>query len=220
MAGSVDKKSAPLDENLDFTEEDHLLHYRPRIEWEEPPDEYLTDTSTKPASTDIETTRQKTEALINGYKRVNQIIDLVKKKIDSRVKAQGGLDVKLDSLQDQATIAAIKRKFPDKDASKITYDMYKDALACMNKASLSPLAVTSADIKAAKADPTTTSFGGYGSQPGALRAEISNPMAMKPVDLKDFQKKAVVSLFKLMEPMVTANSKGQVAAHEKTKKHG
>jgi len=209
----------PGDVGNDFQEEDYILTYKPKIEWVQPPDEFLDDDRVIAEDTTLNDARNRVTALVNGYKRVQELTALVSQRVDQRVKSSGGLDIVLDSSVDASAIAAIKRKFPSKSSDKITYDMYKEALKCMAKQAPTPPQITSADIKAAKADPYTTNLGGLGSLPGSLRAEINNPAAMKPVDLKKFQENAVLALFKKMEGLVTAAAKGEVATHEKTKPH-
>jgi hypothetical protein len=207
------------DAGHDFQEEDHVLNYRPRIEWVEPEEEFLGEDISPTDDTSLQDARDRVVALVSGYKKVGDLIDAVQQKVDQRVKSAGGLDIVLDASVDAATISAIKRKYPSSDGKKITYDMYRDALKCL--AASAPLVpgITADDIKAAKADPTAVNFGGYGSQPGALRAELSNPATAQPIDLKKYQEQAVTALFKKMESLIVGAAKGEVAHHEKTKPH-
>ena len=208
------------DSGHDFSEEDHILNWRPKIQWVEPDSEFLEGVDTVEVSDNIEDVRNRVKDLVDGYKRVSSLIDLAVKRIDARVKSGGGLEVNLDPIADQSVIAAIKRRFPKEDSSKITYKMYKQALQCMQAGAPLVPAVTAANVRAAKADPTTTNFGGYGNKAGTNRPEVNSlGQAAKPVDLQEYQKNAVISLFKLMEPLISNNSSAAVKLHERTNKH-
>ena len=203
-----------------FEDEDEILNYKPVIEWEEPVDDFLQDNYPVPIEEDIDSLKGRTQGVIDGYDRVNKLATEVQKQIDARVQSLGGLDVQLDPNVDAAVIDAMKRRFPTKDPTKITYNMYKQALNCLQQNAIAPPAITAKDIQDAKNDPTRTNFGGLGNKPGENRPEVSSPAnAMKPVDLNKFQKKAILKAFKLMEGLVSNNSNDRVKKHEKEYKH-
>lgn len=204
----------------DFQDEDALLNYRPNLNWEEPEEEFLEEASSFVEAETIEDARSRTEALINGYNRVKQIAQLVQKRVDNRVNTSGGLDITLDPTSDASTIAAIKRRFPTKDPTRITFSMYKQALSCMQNQALPPPAVQPADVQAAKNNPATTNLGGWKSPPGSLRAEVSSSAnSMKPVDLNEFQGKAILKTFLLMLNNVRGTADEEVKKHEQKYKH-
>jgi hypothetical protein len=140
----------------------------------------------------------------------------MQQRIDNRVKAAGGVEVKLDPSKDAATIAAMKRRFPDKkDPTKITYDDYKKVLDCVGKSAATPPAVSADDIRAAKSDPLRTDFGGLSNQHGENRPEISSPAsAVQPVDSEAFQASAVLALFALLLPLIKTEDKLEIEQHK------
>lgn len=168
--------------------------------------------------------RDRTEQVVNGLEAIAKLTDLAQKRIDQRVNAAGGLTVKLDPVKEAHVIAAMKRKFPDKeDPTQITYDDYKKALDCVQQAAPSEDSlptVTAKDIRDAKADPNRTNFGGASNQQGENRPEISSPISsLEPLDLNKFQKEAVKALFALMLPLIVAQDQLSIAQHLITAPH-
>ena len=202
----------------DFEDEHEILTSRPQIEWEPPPPE--DGEELKPAVIPVfEENRRRAEAIVEGYKRVVKLVDSLQTQIDKRVENAGGLEISLDPKKDVSTISAIKRRFPDvKDPTKIDYKTYKKALAC-SQPKLTVPALTMEDILKARQNPTTTNLGGLGEKPGALRQQNIGPQFGDPVDLDQFQKNAVLDLFKMMEGLIGDKAKEEVEEHERTVKH-
>ena len=168
--------------------------------------------------------RDRTAQVVNGLEAVTKLVDLAQKRVDQRVNAAGGLTVKLDPVKDAHVIAAMKRKFPDKDdPTQITYDDYKKALDCSKGPDVTEdnLPVVKAkDIRDAKADPNRTNFGGIDNQHGENRPEISSPVSnLDPINLNKFQKEAVKALFALMLPLIMAQDQLSIAQHLVTAPH-
>lgn len=168
--------------------------------------------------------RDRTDQVVNGLEAVAKLSDLAQKRIDQRVNTAGGLTMKLDLVKDAHVVAAMKRKFPDKDdPTQITYDDYKRALDCVKESAPtedSLPAVTAKDIRDAKADPNRTNFGGVNNQQGENRPEISSPISgLEPLDLNKFQKESVKALFALMLPLIAAQDKLSIAQHLITAPH-
>lgn len=209
------------DSGNDFSEEDHILHYKPKIEWVEPPEEFLEEFPDVEIKEEVAENRRRTEDLISGYSRVKELTDMVKKRVDARIEAAGGFEIPLDPIVDAQVVGAIKRRFPKEKGDKLTFDMYKKALDCLSKQAKPAPAVTIDDIRRAKSNPTTTDFGGLGAKPGQLRPEISSSANfMKPVDLNKYQKNAILALFKMLYPLVSGDTDAKIKKHEMTKVHG
>lgn len=206
----------PDDVGGDFEDEHHVLNYRPRIEFVEPPAEAAEPLVSEEPEDEIGDVRNRTQNLIQTLDAVGQLIDQAQGRIDQRVKAMGGVNIKLDPNKDAAVIAAMKRRFPDKeDPTIISYDDYKQAMDCIQRSAPSPLEIAEADMNAARADPLRTDFGGLGNTQGENRAEISSPASsVEPVDLEQFQKNAVVALFSLMLPLITQQTKADITQHK------
>jgi len=219
MATRKEEVELPLGSELSnsFEEEDHLLNYKPTIEWEEPPEEFLEDNIPIAPDSNIDETKQRVQGVIDGYNRITQLADAVQKQVDTRV---GTLDINLDPAVDAHTIAAIKRRFPTKDPNTLTYNMYRQALQCLQNNAIQAPQVTATDVQGAKNDPTRTNFGGLGNKAGQNRAEVSSAAnSMKPLDLQKYQKQATLAMFKLMEDLVSNNSDKRIKKHEKKYKH-
>ena len=194
----------PGDVGHDFEDEHDILTHRPQIFWDPPDPEEGDQVEVKPDPV-IQKNRQRAEGIIEGYKRIAKITDTLQKKIDDRIAKLGGLSVDLDPKKDAATIAAIKRRFPDvKDPTKLDYKLYKKALACA-KPKLNVPQLTAAEILKARANPLTTSVGGFGEKPGALRQQNVGPSFGEPFDPEEFQKNATLDLFKMMEELIKLN---------------
>ena len=216
---SKKKTNLPLPDDTEttFEEEHYILNYRPSIGFVEPEQESFEDVAPTPEEPEtIDSLRDRTSKIINGLEAAVKLSDLAQKRIDSRVKAAGGVTIKLDSKKDAATIAAMKRRFPKKkDPANITYDEYKQAIDCISKSAPAQPTVTAEDIRAARADPTRVNFGGYDNQKGENRAEISSPISsIEPIDLDEFQKSAVLALFLLMLPLIKKEDAAEIKQHK------
>jgi len=146
-----------------FEDDDRILNYRPQIDFVEPPT--VEFDSSLPATDNLNDTigseRERTQQLIDKYDAVEKLAGLAQKRIDARVKGDGGITIELDPVKDISTIGAIQRQYPDQDPNKITYDMYKKCLDCIRVAAQNAPGVTTEDILTAKSLPFKTDFGGY-----------------------------------------------------------
>lgn len=201
--------------------DDFILNYRPSIDFVEPfqaPAEPVIPDTTPT----LDSAKSQTQQLIDNLNQVAALADAVQKRIDTRVVSGGGLEIKLDPIKDQATIAAMKRRFPDKiDPTSISYEDYRNALNCLQKAAPIPPSFSLSDIQNAKSDPLRTDFGGYSNQQGQNRPEISSPAnSVQPLDTDAFQKAAVIALFALLLPLIQVENKLTIAEHIATIPHG
>jgi len=65
----------------------------------------------KQEPTTIDSLRDRTQSLIDGYRAVAKLADAAQARVDARAK---DFSVKLDPQKDQITISAVKRFFPRK----------------------------------------------------------------------------------------------------------
>lgn len=217
------KFPGPSDLGHDFSDDDFILNYRPTIEFVEPAQEPLFEDFIPPIEEPtIDSFRQRTEDLIKSYQAIQQLAEQAQKRIDNRVVADGGFDMKLDPVTDAHVISAIKRCMPNsKDPTTITFQDYKDALACLAAQTPDLPLPTQKDIQDAKSDPTRTNFGGLNNKGGQNRPEVNSAAStVKPLDLSAFQAAGVVALFALLLPMVKAEDKAEVDKHLMSAKHG
>jgi hypothetical protein len=210
----------PGDVGHSFEQDDFLLNYRPKIEFVEPVQEFSEPPLLVEEET-IDSSRDRTQSLIDGYRGVVGLIDIAQQKIDLRVKAAGGLSIRLDPVKDQHVISAMKRRFPDKaDSTIIDYEDYKQVVDCVNSHGPILPTITTADLRAAKADPLRTDFGGVGNQNGENRPEISSATeTVAPIDLDAFKKGAVIALFALLYPLIKKEDKIEILQHLVTAPH-
>ena len=139
----------PGDIGGSFLRDDYILNYRPKIDFVEPAQEIAEKLPHVPSIT-IDDMRDRTKNLINGLEAVAKLNDQAQLRIDQRVRNNGGLDIKLDAKKDAVTIAAMKRRFPNKEnPTIISYDDYKQALECLNNSALNVPQTTSKDIQGA-----------------------------------------------------------------------
>lgn len=223
MANKEEKIAAPTSEDLgnSFDREDRVLNYKPKIEYEEP--EQIPEERPIPESkTELAQLRNRTSDLVAGYQSVKGLVALAKTRIDNRVAAGGGMEVKLDAKVDAVAIEALKRCFPDApDHTKITYEQYKICLTKMSKIGQLTPQVSQVDVDLAKQNPLLTEFGGLANQAGENRSEISSPAGnIKPVDTQKLQTAGTLALFKKMYPLIKRELEAEIRQHEATKKHG
>lgn len=223
MANKEDKNISPTTEDLgnSFDQEDRVLNYKPRIDYEEP-DQIPEERVIPETKTELTQLRNRTVDLVAGYQSVRQLVTIAKKRIDDRVVAGGGMEVKLDSKVDASVISALQRCFPDAtDHTKITYEQYKTCLTRMSKMGQMAPQVSQAEVDLARGNPLLVEFGGLSNQAGENRPEISSPAGnIKPVDTQKLQTAGVLTLFKKMYPLIRRELEAEIQKHETTKKHG
>lgn len=195
----------PNDVGSSFDKEDDILNFRPQINFVAPDHELeFGDHLEEPPPVEEEA-RDRTRAVIEGLNELNKLAGLTGKRLDSRMESLGNLDMKLDPNVDAATIAAMKRAFSDKkDPTIITYDDYKKCLRHLENNASDKSAKEEKDyldgFNQALSNPTKTNF-------GIQRPEIINSegagTGIEPIDLSAFQVAAVISLFALLQPMIT-----------------
>lgn len=221
MADKKDSKFAlPSDVGHDFSEERHVLTYKPKINYEEPPqtDEGRTQED-RQENNQIQEATQRLQDLIKGYSAVEHLADIAQQKIDNRVDEGGGLDIQLDPKRDAHVIGALKRCFPEAvDHSKITYEMYQHCLARMNS-QINIQGVSQEEILAARNNPLQTNFGGLNQPAGSNRTEVSEVSNVAPIDLEAFQNTAVLALFALLLPLISAKITQDIGIHLATAPH-
>lgn len=201
----------------DFEQERDILTRKPDIHYEEPiADDFYQDPQ-EISPTSLEDARQEVDNLIKSYKAVEQLSALAQERIDKRV---GNYTVSLDPEVDASVIDAIQRSFPEaKDPTKITYEMYKQCLARVDKSTLPQ--ISDQDLVDAKKDPLKTNFSGYGNPSGMNRPEVSSPArVVDPIDLKKFRQSAVKNLFELLQSFNIPYIEWRFKRHLLTEKHG
>lgn len=189
--------------DISFEKDDFLLNYRPEITFIEPEQEVI-DVFPEPESDSIDDTKDKVNELVAGLQTANELIKTTQQRIDNRVEALGGLTIKLDSVKDYAVVAAMRRRFPDKaDPTQITYDDYRAVLGCVQDNTISPPQISAKDIRLASQDMYKTDFGGIENQHGENRSELSSAAeSIAPIDLDQYQKNAILGIFKMMLPLL------------------
>lgn len=222
MAKKDQEFSLPGDLGHDFDRQRDILTFRPVIRYVEPEpleDDLAFEPEDVPPT--IDEARQEVQDLIDSYDATKKLAEQAQRRIDNRVKQAGGVVVKLDPVKDAMVIAAMKRQFPDKeDPTKLDYECYKKCLKDLSAAGPTPPTVSDADIKAAKADPLRTAFGGSDKTAGENRPEISSPMnTVNPIDLSAFQAAGVIALFALMLPLIQGADAAAISKHMLSAKH-
>jgi hypothetical protein len=204
----------PSDSGHDFTEQKHVLTYKPKIKYEEPAQKIDGYPSPPRVEDDaIQQATQRLKDLINGYAALEHLTEIAQQKVDKRVEEGGGLDVQLDPQKDAYVIAALKRCFPEAtDHTKISYQMYQNCLARVNAQAVAP-GINPVDVIAAKNNPLQTDFGGKNKPAGSNRTEIAAPSGVKPVDLEAFQSTAVIALFALLLPLISQKNALDIFQH-------
>ncbi len=208
-----------------FSQADDIFNYKPKFEYQEPPQ----DTSNEPLVQEeviptIDEVRKRTEDLVAGYKQLAILAEQTQAKIDERVNKGNNLVIQLDPNRDAHVIAAIKRRFPKTDPTKITYDMYRKS---MDKISIHASddknisRISEKDLLDSQQDPYRTQFGGMGKIAGTNRPEITNPAnnIISPLDMTAFQIMVALGIFSMIKPMVEASNAKAVAQHMATVPH-
>jgi len=211
----------PSDLGNSFDNEDRILNYKPRIDYEEP-DQIPEERSIPVEKAELAQLRNRTADLIAGYQSVRQLVAVAKKRVDDRVAAGGGMEVKLDPKADAMAINALKRCFPDAtDHTKITYEQYKICLTRMSKIGQLAPQVSQIDMDLAKKNPLLVEFGGLANRAGENRPEISSPANnIKPVDTEQLQTAGTLAMFKKMYPLIHREIEAEIQKHTSSKKHG
>ena len=225
----------PNESGHDFEDQNHILTFRPKIEYVEPAPEYFEPKPVLVSDDTIDDLRNRTAELAAGFRAISELCNLAQQRVDNRVEATGGMEVKLDPIKDAHVIAAVKRRFPHKtenqtnkgsagisstDPTVITYDDYKQAIDCVKKSSLSNPGINPADIQEAKTDPYRTNFGGIDNKKGQNRPEISSAAnSVSPLDLAVFQKAGILALFALLYPLIKMEDKKEIIEHMITVPH-
>lgn len=168
-----------------------ILEFKPHIDYVEP--------EQKPGEIegvdylqleDIQENRAKIKRLANA---VNVLAGAVQARVDSKAK---DMSIPLDSNVDQDTIQAMKRRFPDSDPTKITYQQYrecKDGLRAHGEGVAKQVLVTPDRLKKARDDVYSKNSkkitpGGYNKENGGFRPELNNTgQIIEPMDLEKVQ---------------------------------
>lgn len=198
----------------DFADDEALLNYRPNISYVEPlADEF--NPEIKEEVPTINVFRDKTKALVESFNKVVKLADITQERIDNRIKSGGGISIKLDPLVDQHVIAAIERRYPDKeDKTVINYEDYKRCIQNMNNATPPvPQVETLGEV-----DSYQTDFGGYKNILGQNRPEL-NSAIIKPINSKAFQASGIIALFGLLLPLLNLFGVQLIGQHIATSKH-
>ena len=196
----------PNDVGNNFDDERDLLTFRPKIDFVSPdliPSE-ADPTEVRGFDDEIGDKKQETENHIRELDALVELADIAEARIDNRVEALGGLDIRLDPIVDATVIAAMKRMFPtNADPNRITYDQYKYTLKQISAAAKTPPTFGPLDLRAAQENPYKTDFGGIGLDPGMARPEISSSgRVIEPLNLPDFVAAAIIAMFTLLITLI------------------
>jgi len=180
--------------DISFEQDDFILNYRPQISFIEPAQE-TSDFIPEPEEILTDDIKNQTDELVAGLHTANALVKATQQRIDNRVQSLGGVVVKLDPIKDHTIIAAMKRRFPNKeDPTQITYDDYKSVLGCVRDNAISPPSISVEDIRDAAQDPYRMDFGSL--------ATSSAMETITPIDLEEYQKNAVLAIFSMMLPLL------------------
>lgn len=170
----------------------NLLNFKPNIVYIEPDQEKV---PINPISIGIQP--QEAEARIQKVQNladtVNVLAAAVQAKVDAKAK---DIKIKLDPKVDAATIAAMRRHFPDADEDAITYDQYReckdhfrtyaDLVAKKSRTTFEEISLARNQLKAG-----AINIGGWGTPEasnGGLRPELEpKAVIVEPLDLDAFQ---------------------------------
>lgn len=168
-----------------------ILTFRPNIAFVEPDQQPgVIDGIDYPQFEDVQAGRQRIKKLAEA---VNKLATATQARVDQRAK---GIVIELNRDADQDAIQAMRRRFPDDDPTKITYEQYR---ACRNGVigkgvSIGDQAVVSADqVKSARDTLSTGRFapGGYGTKEaenGGLRPENDGQgQIIPPINIEEVQ---------------------------------
>ena len=186
----------------DFLEDDFILNFKPLFKYEPPePEEDLFPVQyTEP--TTAEEARQETEDIIKSYQAIEQLTAVAQDKLNSRVMAAGGVNIRPHPVKDNLIVQAIKRQFPDEDGSRVTFEMYQECLRRMEDAAEEPPVIKEEDMRASRKDLLRTDFGGLSNADGSNRPEISGPEFVKPINIDEFKNSSIKQMLKTVQPMV------------------
>jgi hypothetical protein len=185
------------------TQDDFILNYRPTIAFVEPEQTPGEPHVVQPETT-LDDTLNRADKVVADLNSIAALSDTIQQSVDAKVIALGGLDIKLDPNRDFATIAAMKRRFPEKkDPTTISYNDYRAALDCLQMGALALQQVDPKDVLNAQLDPFRTSFGGLDNVNGQNRPELSSAANIQPLNIAAFQEQALLALFKMLEPLIT-----------------
>lgn len=181
------------------------LDYRPAIFYISPPQE-IPEYKPPFKKLTLDDMRGIAADIQSDYAKIEQLSDLTQQRLDEIAK---GFTVSLHPKKDAVTIQAAKRIYPDLDTKnpKITYEMYRGALDCLNKTGLQNAKknlVSPDKLLEYQRNPNKTDFGGLGLEPGMGRAELDSDMqtGVDEIDMEQHQKNMVLVLFEQMLPMI------------------
>lgn len=203
-----------------FSDSRSILNKKPRIFFVEPeqiPEDQGVPVITKvDPSVKFEEAKNKTQAVIDQYNRIEKLSEVAQKRIDERAK---DVRICLDPVIDADIIVSLRRKFKVTD-NCITYAQYKHCLEELSKAGqeVAPM-MTAEDIQSEKSNPFKKNFGGFGRPDGQLRQELNIPSPVKAVDLGSFQSQSIAKLFEIMFPMLSGLVDAKIVEHRLTTPH-
>ena len=178
-----------------------ILNFRPQIDYVEPEFEGPMPAGRAPVGREISDITEGWDKLDRVAKATALLAQAVQIQIDNRV---GDFYISLDPNQDRHVIDALRRRFPESDPSRISYDQYKecrenlaergqefaanamptlDAIKGVRKNPLNEEAAVGFDLASAEA------------RAGLLRPDlISDNMPVQPLNMDDVQQSLLLSL--------------------------
>ena len=202
-----------------FSDSRSILNKKPRIMFIEPeqvPEDQDVLVNKRSPDLKFEEAKNRTQAVIDQYGRIEKLSDIAQKRIDERAK---DVRICLDPVIDADIIISLRRKFKVTD-NCITYAQYKHCLEEVSKAGqeVAPM-MTPEDIQNERANSFKKSFGGFGRPDGQLRQELNIPSPVKAVDLGSFQSESIAKLFEIMFPMLSGLVDAKIVEHRLTTPH-
>ena len=180
------------------------LDYRPEIQFSHP--------DVSPGDAIQRDVQEQTFSLRDEFTKARKLaanISVLGEIAQSRVdELSKGFKVRLDTKVDAATIASMKRKYPENDPGEITYEQYKECKRAQLDRSLElskESLVSSDDIgemaEKIKKDGALAGMGGpddfdsIESKEGGLRPELAKKnQLVEPLDLDEFKNDAIAIL--------------------------
>jgi hypothetical protein len=180
-----------------------ILNYRPEIVFVEPEAEIEVPVGETPLPT-LEEDKKSWEDLGRMALLSKLLADVFQDKISRKV---GDFTIGLDPNNDAAVIAAMARKYPEADPTKITYQQYRECREGMRDRSDSMANALGPDenlIKEMRMNPMKSQLDAFGlntpnARQGLLRPDLEKyNQVVEPIDLESFQDALIRRLMNLL----------------------
>lgn len=184
----------------DFSPQRDVVNFRPRIEFIEP-EQIDEEVAAEEAPPTVDEVKSDIQNVIDEYAKIEALADVAQERLDDRAE---GFEINLDPIVDSHIIDAMRRSFPDKDPTKISFDDYKKSLQCINLHSENKVqTVDPAEQFRALGDLNRINFGGLGKPNGLNRPDLDSASSpVDPINIPVFQAEQIAALFVKMAPKI------------------